>query len=317
MNEPDLNIDPQSGKKFPFENIPPRLYVVLTLFVVFFTYQIIGGFLALSFFGVDDPTGGDADGMRIMTAFSQFMLILAPVLLLSYLQGNKFKDAFKIKRPSLPMVSLSVIGIILIQPAIEAYLYFQNKLIYSLPLGDNVTSALKDLDNMFEEMTIKLVASHSIPELLLVIFVISITPAICEEFFFRGLILKNFERSFKALQAITYTGILFAIFHFHPLNVIPLALLGFFLSYIVHYSGSIYTGIIAHFINNTIAVIAVYIVGTESLSEDVLSGGNEIAMLIYGVISLVLFIIVMRLIKRIASSPAPPADNIISTPPDE
>ena len=110
---------------------------------------------------------------------------------------------------------------------------------------------------------------------------------------------------------------MFAIFHFHPLNVIPLALLGFFLSYIVHYSGSIYTGIIAHFINNTIAVIAVYIVGTESLSEDVLSGGNEIAMLIYGVISLVLFIIVMRLIKRIASTPAPQAENIIPTPPDE
>lgn len=318
MNELDPNINPQPGKKFPFQNIPPRLYVVITLFIVFFTYQIIGGLLSLSFFGIDDTSSGDTNVMRIVTAFSQFMFILAPVLLLSYLQGNKFKDTFKIKKPSLPMMSLSIAGIILIQPAIEAYMYFQNKLIYALPLGDKATSALKDMDKMFEELTLKLVVSYSVPELIFVLFVIAVTPAICEEFFFRGLILKNFERSFKTVQAITYTGILFAIFHFHPLNIIPLALLGFFLTYIVHYSGSIFTAISAHFINNSIAVLAIYFVGSESLNEKVMSGGDEISILIYGIISLVLFIFVLRIMRKLSFlNQLPVPENLIPPETDE
>lgn len=313
VNELDPNINPQPGKKFPFENIPPRLYVVIILFVVFFTYQILGGLLSLSFVDLDDPVSGDKNLLRTVTSFSQFMFMLFPVLLLSYLQGNRFDDAFKIKAPKFSMMLLSILGILLIQPAIEAYMYFQNKLIYSLPLGDEVITAIKDMEQMFEELTLKLVTSYSVPELLVVLFVIAVTPAICEEFFFRGLVLKNFERSFKAAPAILYTGILFAIFHFHPLNVIPLILLGYFLTYMVHYSGSIFTGIVAHFINNALAVLAIYFIGAENFSEEVLTKGDEISMLIYGVVSLVLFIFILRLMKKISLSSQPqPAPALIA-----
>lgn len=305
MNELDPNINPHPGKKFPFENIPPRLYVVIILFVVFFTYQILGGLVSLSFIDMEDPASGDKNLLRTVTAFSQFMFMLFPVLMLSYLQGNRFDDAFKIKKPKASMMALSILGILLIQPAIEAYMYFQNKLIYSLPLGEDITGALKDMEQMFEELTLKLVASYSVPELLVVLFVIAVTPAICEEFFFRGLVLKNFERSFKAAPAILYTGILFAIFHFHPLNIIPLVFLGYFLTFMVHYSGSIFTGIVAHFINNALAVLAIYFIGAENFSEEVLTNGDEISMLIYGVISLILFILVLMLMKRISLSSQP------------
>ena len=305
VNELDPNINPQPGKKFPFDNIPPRLYVVIILFVVFFTYQILGGLISLSFVDMEDPAAGDKNLLRTVTAFSQFMFMLFPVLMLSYLQGNRFDDVFKIKKPKASIMFLSILGIILIQPAIEAYMYFQNKLIYSLPLGETITTALKEMDKMFEELTLKLVASYSIPELLVVLFVIAVTPAICEEFFFRGLVLKNFERAFKAAPAILYTGILFAIFHFHPLNIIPLILLGYFLTFIVHYSGSIFTGIVAHFINNSLAVLAIYFIGAENISEEVLSQGDETSMLIYGIVSLILFVLVLRLMKKISLSSQP------------
>lgn len=305
VNELDPNINPQSGKRFPFENIPPRLYIVIVLFVVFFSYQILGGLISLTFVDIQDPVSGDKNLLRAVTAFSQFMFMLFPVLMLSYLQGNRFDDAFKIKKPKASMMFLSILGIILIQPAIEAYMYFQNKLIYSLPLGETITTALKEMDKMFEELTLKLVASYSVPELLVVLFVIAVTPAICEEFFFRGLVLKNFERAFKAAPAILYTGILFAIFHFHPLNIIPLLLLGYFLTFIVHYSGSIFTGIVAHFINNALAVFAIYFIGAENISEEVLSQGDETSMVIYGVVSLILFVLVLRLMKKISVSSQP------------
>ena len=141
MNELDPNLNP-GGKKFPFQNVPPRLFVIITLFTIFFTYQILGGILTASVMGLDVTPNSDPVVMRALTAFSQFMFILFPVLLLSYLQGNNFKDTFKIKKPNLSILLLSILGIFLIQPAIEGFMHLQNKLLYSLPLGDEFFNAL-------------------------------------------------------------------------------------------------------------------------------------------------------------------------------
>ncbi|HLT23960.1 MAG TPA: type II CAAX endopeptidase family protein [Ignavibacteria bacterium] len=319
MNNLEPNIDPEGRKKFPLEHLPPRIFIVLTLFVVFFTYQILGGILSASFIGIDDiMSGGKIELTRLFTAFSQYMFILFPVLLLSYLQGNNPRDAFKLKKPNIPILLLSVIGIVAILPSIEAFVYFQEKLLYSLPLGDEVLNGIREFDDQMTQLTVKLAYSYSLPEMLVVVFVIAVTPAICEEFFFRGLILKNFERSSRAFSAILYTGVLFAIFHFHPLNLIPLVFLGFFLTYVVHYSGSIYTGIICHFVNNGLAVVGLYYMGPESMDKTVIAGQDEVSIIVYGIVSLVVIIIIMKTIKKIAQindkkllpgNPLPPADE--------
>jgi uncharacterized protein len=319
LSDLEPNLAPQERKKFPFENIPPRLFIVITLFVVFFTYQILGGVLSMSFIGIDDiMTGGDVETTRLLTAFSQYMFILFPILLLSYLQGNVPADVFKLKMPNIPILLLSIIGIFVILPSIEAYMFYQQKLLYSLPLGDDILNGIREFDQQMTQLTVKLAMSYSIPELMMVIFVIAVTPAICEEFFFRGLILKNFERSSGVISALIYTGVLFAVFHFHPLNFIPLVFLGFFLTFIVHYSGSIYTGIICHFINNGVAVVGLYYLGAESMDKTVIAGQDEMSVLIYGIVSLVLVIIIMLTIKkiyqineqkRLSHNSFPPADE--------
>lgn len=301
MNDLDPNINNEERKKFPLEHLPPRIFIVLTLFVVFFTYQILGGVLSATFIGIDDILkGGDIELTRLLTAFSQYMFILFPVLLLSYLQGNNPNDAFKLKKPNIPILLLSMIGIVAILPCIEAFVYFQEKLLYSLPLGDGIIHGIREFDDQMTQLTIKLAYSYSFPEMLVVVFVIAVTPAICEEFFFRGLILKNFERSSKPFSAIMYTGVLFAVFHFHPLNLIPLIFLGFFLTFVVHYSGSIYTGIVCHFINNGLAVVGLYYMGPESMDKTTITGQNEISIIVYGIVSLVVILIIMKTIKKIA-----------------
>ena len=131
--------------------------------------------------------------------------------------------------------------------------------------------------------------------------VIAVTPAICEEFLFRGLVFKNFEKIIPASRAIFFTGLLFALFHFHPFNLIPLTVLGIFLTFIVYHSGSIYTAVACHFLNNFISALAVYIYGSETFGTDpssTMTPEEQIQFLLLGILSLAIFITIIYLTRR-------------------
>jgi len=226
------------------------------------------------------------------------MFILFPAVLLAYLQGDKVKETFRLKAPKMSVFILSLLGVLVVQPFLQLFLYYQNKIIFSLPFGQDSLKTLKDIFDMLEASTLKLVTAYSVPEFIVIVLVIAVTPAICEEFLFRGFVLSNFLKSGKVSFAIIFSGLLFALFHFHPFNLIPLAVLGIFLSFIVYHSGSIYTAIIAHFINNFISTMAVFIYGKdEFISKDI--PPDEISqVIIMGIVSLVLFTAVVIAIKK-------------------
>lgn len=282
----------------PLSKISPLFFIFITLTTVFFLYQIIGGTI-LYLLGADSEINStNLTMIRIVMTFAQFMFILSPAVLLAMLQENNIKETFRLKMPKIPVLIFAVIGILVIQPFLQVYLYYQNELIFSLPFGKEALNQLKELFDMMESMTKKLVESKSLPEFILVVIVIAVTPAICEEFLFRGLVFRNFEKIIPASKAIFFTGLLFALFHFHPFNIIPLMVLGIFLTFIVYHSGSIYTALICHFINNFISAFAVYWFGTESIGSQKMSGQEQIQFVLLGSISFVIFIVVIFFIKK-------------------
>ena len=289
-----------NNSKGPLSKIHPALFILIVLITVFITYQVIGGVITVLILGpdlVDEPK--NLNLTRIIITFSQFMFILVPVIVLSMMQGNSFREVFKLKKPNYYVFALSILGILIVQPFLQVYLYLQNKLIFSFPFGTEILKNIKEVFDTLEALTVNLVTSHSIPELIFVVFVIAVTPAICEEFLFRGLILSNFERFAIPFRAIVFTGLIFALFHFHPFNIIPLAVLGIYLAFITYYSGSIYTAIVVHFVNNFLSAIAVYLFGKENIDDPNMSGGELTQFIVLGIISLVLFIAVIKIIKRI------------------
>ena len=294
-NDPLIN-----NSKGPLSKIHPALFILITLVTVFITYQIIGGVITVLVLGpdiIEEPT--NLNLTRIIITFSQFMFRLVPVIVLSMMQGNVFKVTFRLKKPDILVFILSVLGILVVQPFLQVYLYLQNKLIFSIPFGTEILKSVKELFDSLEALTLKLVASNSVPEFIFVVFVIAITPAICEEFLFRGLILKNFERFATPVRAIVFTGLIFALFHFHPFNIIPLAILGIYLTFITFYSGSLYTAIFVHFINNFFSAAAVYIFGKEQIDDPDMGGPELAQFILLGVLSLVMFLAVIKIIKTV------------------
>lgn len=286
-------------KKAPLSNLKPLFFIFMSLTIVFILYQIIGGSMTFLFMGEDQQLSEENLNLtRIIMSFAQFMFILAPAVILVMLHGDKVRETFRLKMPKVPVLIFAILGILIIQPFLQVFLYYQNELIFSLPFGQEVLNQLKELFDMLESTTEKLVIAKSFPEFLLIVFVIAITPAICEEFLFRGLVFKNLEKVIPASKSIFFAGLLFALFHFHPFNIIPLTILGIFLTFIVYHSGSIYTAVICHFLNNFISATAVYIYGSEVLDSEKMTGDEQIQFVILGIFSLLVFFVIILMIKK-------------------
>ncbi|MFN6164391.1 MAG: type II CAAX prenyl endopeptidase Rce1 family protein [Planctomycetota bacterium] len=84
----------------------------------------------------------------------------------------------------------------------------------------------------------------------------AVTPAIAEEFFFRGFVLSAFRHRLSTLRAIAASALLFALFHVINGSVLsierffPTLLLGLVLGWIAVRTGSLWPGILTHAIHN-------------------------------------------------------------------
>ena len=91
-------------------------------------------------------------------------------------------------------------------------------------------------------------------ELLVNILVIAGSAGLCEEFLFRGVIQRGFER-FGQARAILLAAFLFSLTHMDFQKILGTFLLGALIGFIVYRTNSLYCGIFAHFTNNALAVL--------------------------------------------------------------
>jgi uncharacterized protein len=279
--------------KAPLSDVRPVLFIVMTLIFVFILYQIIGGIIGVFFYE-------DIPKFRLVLIFSQIMFLLFPAYILNYLRGKDFKEVFLFRAPDMKIFWISILGIIVIQPFIQMISAVQTKIIFSLPIDKSILDLLKNYIDSVESSVLKIVASNSYFEFIIVCLVIAVTPAVCEEFLFRGLIFSNFRSFLNPRKAIFLTGLLFALFHFDPFNLIPLIILGIYLTLIAYFSNSILTAITVHFLNNFISAMAVYFFGSEFASSTRDIPQDEFSQLIYaGILSLLLFILVLYIMFKI------------------
>jgi len=279
-------------------NLSPFAYVFIVLAIIFFLYQFIGGLLAIAA-GDLDSENPDVKMTRIILSFGQFMFILAPTIFFTRLQTSDLKTALRLKAPKAGLLILSILGIIMIQPFLQGYMYLQESIINGIPFLRDLLQPLKEIFDTFEKSTLKIVTAYSVIEFIVVVLVICVTPAICEEVLFRGFALTNLRRAYKPMAAILIGGILFGFYHFQPFNIVPLIILGSYLGFIVYYANSIWVGIIAHFLNNFFAAYFMYVYGTHDFETPRLTGDELTSSLAAGALSFVLFISIVVMYYRL------------------
>ncbi len=93
----------------------------------------------------------------------------------------------------------------------------------------------------------------NLPGLIIAILFISIIAPFLEEFFFRGFIYRVFTKTWPVWFGSIATAALFALIHFQINSFIPLFILGLILNYTYQRTNSVWTAVVFHSLNNTIA----------------------------------------------------------------
>lgn len=100
------------------------------------------------------------------------------------------------------------------------------------------------------------------------VLLIAVSPGICEELLFRGAILGSLRNRWSPWRAIIVSSMLFGLLHFSVYRLLPTTLIGIGLGWIAYMGGSIYPAMMAHALNNAIAVTVVPELNLEKYSEN-------------------------------------------------
>lgn len=242
-------------------------------------------------------TGDFTDHINLISFFQitySAGLFLIPALLAGYLfygNGLEYLSARKIPVPLTLMFSiLVVLGAI---PLINFLAEFNMNL--SLPEKlSGLEVRIRETEAETEKLMNLFLADTTITRFLINMFMIGVIPAIGEEFFFRGLIQRIFSEWFRNHHpGIMISSILFSFMHFQFLGFIPRILLGLLFGYMLVWTGSIWVPVLAHFVNNSIAVTFYFLFNRGLISGELNTIGSDKESVIYTIFSSIFLILIM------------------------
>ena len=200
-------------------------------------------------------------------------------------------------------VLLFLLGLFILIPLLQNIIFIQNyifaKLAQSSHFVHQVQTFFDKLDDSVEKTYNSLLSSHSVFEASFIIFVVAVTPAICEEIFFRGYIQNSLEQKWKPFWSILVTAVFFGLFHFNPYGLVALIILGAYLGFAAHTSNSIFVSMVIHFTNNFVSVIAYFVLGDKELINTTVTGNENLSPAVISFVALaIVFGVFVYLLKK-------------------
>jgi len=185
-----------------------------------------------------------ADPIRIALVISQYLFMLLPAWwLVKRWHTKRVREYVRLQTAPVLEILLAVLATIAF-----------------IPTGTYIANALTNklkIPDFLIKINSELFTAYSVGEFIWLAFVIAVTPAICEEIFFRGFVQRNFERTLHG-KSVLLIGVIFGLFHMQPLGLITISLLGILFGYFYFRSKSLLPSMAAHFANNFIAIFILY-----------------------------------------------------------
>ena len=127
-----------------------------------------------------------------------------------------------------------------------------------------------------------------IPTMISELWAIAVLPALVEEFAMRCVVLQPMRR-FGDRYAIVMSAFVFALMHGNLVQIPFAFIAGISFGYYVAATGSIWVGVLAHFLNNAYSVVLNYLVETNPNAANTIYQIVLSITLVFGVLSVVLF----------------------------
>ncbi len=290
----------------PFSQLLFSAFVILACFLAF---MLLSTLIALPLFGLDSlmniPGLNDLNNPKSLVILKYFQVIQAiglfiiPPLVLGYLFHGKTTEYLHLNKSVTPSTVLLIFILIFFAgPFINFVGELNNSMSFPSWLSA-VEQWMKEAEESAERITEAFLNVKTIPALAFNLFMVAFLPAIGEELLFRGVIQKLFTKMTKNHHwGIWIAAILFSALHIQFYGFVPRVLLGAIFGYLLVWSGSIWLPIIAHFFNNGIAVIAIFLINNNMLNPEYEHYGSTSNSYYMASLSLGLIIVFMILIKR-------------------
>ena len=182
------------------------------------------------------------------------VLFILPAILFSvFWTRSKIHYIGITTKPAIGTLLIATIGMLLAMPVIN-WLGEVNQYMKLPEALSGIESWMKDSEAKATELTEAFTRGTSVTKLVLNLFVVAFMAALSEEIFFRGIVQKVLIECFKNKHAgVWISAALFSAFHMQFYGFIPRMMMGAYLGYMFLWSGSLWPGMLAHFINNAMA----------------------------------------------------------------
>lgn len=290
----------------PFSQLMFSIFVIISSFLAFLVISFV---VAIPLFGVDSimnlPLINDfnnPDSIRILKYFQVVQSIgvfIIPPFILGWLFNGDIAQYLSLNKN---INFASVLLVLVLSFAASPFINLIGDLNENMRLPDwlsGLENWMKNTEEKAAELTEIFLKVETTGGLMFNIFMIAFLPAIGEELLFRGVIQRIFTNwTRNSHWGIWISAILFSALHMQFYGFIPRMFLGVLFGYLLVWSGSIWLPIVAHFINNGIAVIAMYMIDKGLLSSDIEDIGTTSDSYYMAAVSFLLIVVFMLMIKR-------------------
>lgn len=270
--------------RHPFTSL---LLLLLLMFAGAFLFTILAFAIIIPVYGMQSIMNvsgfnpGEMGPLRLIQIFSSTGMFIVPALFFAKLESTNWTEYLGLRKVTLMMLVFAVLIMLSSGPLLE----------WSLQLNKSMKlpAFLKDIEDWMRlkeqemaVMTKMLLKMDSVPLLLVNLLMLAIIPAIGEEFIFRGCLQKILARwTGNQHAAIWIAAIIFSTIHFQFYGFIPRMLLGALFGYFLVWSGSIWVPVLAHFMNNSVAVITAYVYQQNGISLDKMDKPDPVSWMVY------------------------------------
>jgi|SRR5690554_1128911 len=295
-----------------FRGMKPFSQLIFSGFVIVVTFLIVmflGMLVSIPLFGFDSflafQSGlniQDVESLKLLK-FLQVVqsigLFILPPFIIAWLFHERINQYLLLNKNFTSASAVYIILLILFTLPLINFLGEWNSQMQFPEWASGLERWMKNAEERAEEITEAFLKTENIGGLMFNLFMIAVLPALGEELLFRGVIQRIFTQWTRNYHwGIWISSILFSALHMQFYGFVPRLLLGVLFGYLLVWSGTIWLPILAHFLNNAFAVVAMYLVDNKIINPEIEEIGSTADGYFAVLLSVVVVSALMWMIRR-------------------
>lgn len=228
-----------------------RVFIFL---IAFFVCTLIGALIAALF-----TIGNDIVRLKIGQGISSALMFIVPPIILYAITRTEPMRQLGFRKPIRWWMLLIGLILMFVSLPLTNILGTWNEKMNFGETFETLEALVKQFEDMATDLTQRMLEVDTVGGLIFNLLVIALIPAIGEELTFRGVLQQALTRKCNVHLGIFLSAFIFSFIHFQFYGFLPRMFLGLILGYMFYYSGSLWTSILMHFVNNGTAVVLAYL----------------------------------------------------------